>query len=407
MSRRNPLAKWVLPTVIDPPERVCYVVQVPNERQHIAAFLGAIADLASWYSWKEDPAHTAKDVAKVWRDIFDALISRECSMIGGDDVQFRQNGCKLEFSIDCVHWNTLYDPTECIQQIAGQPGGGGTLGPGDCREYDVKLDGNGQWLLPVPVSTGDTVEVTAATGGWYDGATLTWRCPDGFVYILGACGGATTTESGDPINTAPHMSLLLKLLTTTPAYAEALTGIYTVPGGVVNKNLSFQANDDNLADNAGSISFHVKVCNNETPLAWCQTFDLTAASLPTGFHLDFGTHVTGTGIVSAAVGGAQAIVAGLSFTATDLITAEVETCFSTTPTGGGAGSADAIRLSGSVLHWIDLGDVYSGCVNHTWAGALHADEIYMNPSGTGATITITTIKLTGTGTSPFGADNCP
>lgn len=69
MARRNPPAKWTLPTVVNPPTRKCFTVLVPNEDYHIAAFRGALLALGSAYNWQDDDLHTAKDVAAVWRSI--------------------------------------------------------------------------------------------------------------------------------------------------------------------------------------------------------------------------------------------------------------------------------------------------------------------------------------------------
>lgn len=69
MSRRNPPAKWTLPAIINPPTRKCFTILVPNEAYHIAAFRGALLDLASATNWADDPDHLAKDVADVWKDV--------------------------------------------------------------------------------------------------------------------------------------------------------------------------------------------------------------------------------------------------------------------------------------------------------------------------------------------------
>lgn len=403
-------SRWALPAVIDPPDRLCAVVPVPNDREHIAAFMGALYDLAKAYAWQNDASHTAMQVAAVWLNIWENIRLGNCALgAGGDDVQFRQNGCKLEFSIDCVHWQTLYDPTACINAIAAQPGGGGIIQPGDCREYDVTLRGNDQWLLPVPVSTGFTVTVSAATGGWYDGATLVWRCPDGRVYLLGACGGATVTEPGDPINTAPHMTLLTRLDTTGPQWFEILTGTYTVPAAVTNVNLTFQANDSGLADNAGSITFHVKVCNANAADTWCYDWDFTAAGPFNGLSFGaYGHHVAGVGLVSDTVfGSSKSIIASLLWADRTITHAEITTCFDQAPSGGGAGSTDVIYLNGVAGVYIDINDIYVGCTTHTWDGSVVADQLYMNPSGALAgDIKITHAKIRGLGANPFGADTC-
>lgn len=73
MGRRNSLAKWTLPTVIDPDERRCMMIPVPDDPYHVAAFRGALLHLSEAYKWADDPDHKAREVALVWRDIIDGL----------------------------------------------------------------------------------------------------------------------------------------------------------------------------------------------------------------------------------------------------------------------------------------------------------------------------------------------
>lgn len=73
MPRRNPPAKWMLPDVVDPPDSICMSLQVPNNRYHIAAFRGALWNLASAINWADDIDHTAKEVAQVWRNVIDNM----------------------------------------------------------------------------------------------------------------------------------------------------------------------------------------------------------------------------------------------------------------------------------------------------------------------------------------------
>jgi len=271
MSKRFPRAKYVLPAIVNP-VKICTTVMVPNEPQHIAAFLGAIRGLGSAVNWQDDIGHTAKDVANVWRDVFDLIVMGNCAQAGSDDVQFRQNGCKLEFSIDCVNWQTLYDPTDCIAQLTGQPGPGGDIPANDCRSYTLVLQANQRLLLPVSVQAGNIITVTGQSGGASDGTT-SWNCPDGTPYVLGACVGAPGHAGGDPSGTAYHMELLA--LVDGIYYAVGSDGDgFIVPTGTSVVALEFTVNDSDLSDNSGSYSFTVEVCNTPTA-TWTRDFDFT------------------------------------------------------------------------------------------------------------------------------------
>lgn len=199
-------------------------------------------------------------------------------------------GCGVQWSEDNGdNWETI-DLSECINSIAngaigqaiddgllqragGQPSPSAPPDTGACVTHHVKLSGNDVWLCPSPVSSWDTITVTNGSGGWGDGIIVdAWACPDGTQYALGTCGSENDTVTEDPLNTAPHMCLIGKVVST---YFDAFRDGYTVPPGVVDQPFILQANDSLLSDNLGSIEFDVEVCSNNAP-AGCYEFDFTA-----------------------------------------------------------------------------------------------------------------------------------
>ncbi len=64
-----------LPLVIDPPTR-CVSFDIPDDENHIAAFWGALQELAYWFSWERDDAHTGVQVSTVWMNVIDAAHTR-------------------------------------------------------------------------------------------------------------------------------------------------------------------------------------------------------------------------------------------------------------------------------------------------------------------------------------------
>jgi len=308
MTRRNPPAKWVLPDVIDPPERVCYQIQVPDNLYHKAAFFGALLDLAAAYKWADDPAHTAKDVAAVWMAIFNNL--RVCppntnpagfAGAGGGDDEFmiRQNPdnpCLLENSVNGVDWCVWADLSLCSG--TKQPGNGApqpTPG-GGCANYKGALNANGQYLVPTVVSAGDTVEFSNLQGAG-SGSGISWHCPDGSLFFAGACvGGTGATDGGDPAPTIDHMAIIFQIGAT---WYNANDGTITVPGGVSNAQIFVQVNDSDLTDNFGDYVFDVQVCNNQTP-AWSKTFNFALGGLQGWVVEDVGTFTPGSGITQQA-----------------------------------------------------------------------------------------------------------
>lgn len=265
-------SRLVLPKTVDPEKTRCFVVTVPDEPYHIAAFKGAIFRLAKAYTWQNDTAHTAKAVAAVWMKIFDTL--QECATMfpvevggaGGDDeIMIRQNPdnpCELQSSADGTNWCTFADFSKCFN--FGTQGGPGAPQPptgGGEQQYCNALSASGLLLLPTLVNTGDVITLSASGAGW-DGAEFDfgplWRCPDGEQFIAGACVGFTTLDGGDPVPTSPHMCLLYLIGST---YYEA-TPTFTVPGGVINQQVQIQVNDISLTNNQGSYQICATVQNN-------------------------------------------------------------------------------------------------------------------------------------------------
>jgi len=270
MPKQKPM-KWPLPVAVHPTETVCYTVHVPKDRAYIGAFLGAMFLLSKPYAWADDPDHTAVEVGAVWRKIFDNLLKGDCpgrncppvNFIEDDMPTFRQEGCLLQTQCADGEWVTIYDPSACIVAGASQPPPGGTPEPGACLEYDVVLQANSKWQLPVAVDNGDIVTITGAAGGWSDGTINPWHCPDGNNYILGACvPGTAGFDGADPVPSKNHMRLVA--LTSTQGY-DAFNTVIGFSGYSSPDTLTFQANDSTLGDDAGSISFHVKICKAALP----------------------------------------------------------------------------------------------------------------------------------------------
>ena len=181
MGKRNPRARWILPEVVDPPDRICYTVAVPNERQHIAAFKGALLNLASATQWADDEAHTAKQVALVWRDIFDNLCSHEPGE-GGD--------CCMDEP--CTDVNIPFDP-----DLDGR--------------FTMHVIGGMFNVAPTYVRPGDVLTLIGASGVWRDGMLFVtdqsnWYRFDGGDYtdIL----TPAPTSATDILTEIPHMALI-------------------------------------------------------------------------------------------------------------------------------------------------------------------------------------------------------
>lgn len=282
MTHRHPRAQWVLPINIDPSTSTCYMVPVPDDPFHKAAFLGALATLGSGMSWQDDDAHSAKDVAAVWRTIADNL--EPCEMV---NIRLKPTDfCVIQLSLDGgVTWSDVADLSSCAHAAAideigqaidrgdlsggGQQPGQGSGVSGQCYDYDLTIQGNNRWNSPVSVEAGDLITITKASGAWSSVTPLgAWHCADGENYVLGQCAAGGVTETTDPAPSVLHMRLIGNLPgdTTTP-YFDMYNTAYVVPVGVVLGDFFLQANDSALADNQGSVTLHVQICKNPDVVA--------------------------------------------------------------------------------------------------------------------------------------------
>lgn len=286
MSRKITAAKWVLPTVIDPADRLCVQIKIPNERMHRAAFFGALQILGSASFWADDPLHKAREVALVWRDVIDKITFCIQSINIEDHMpHYRQVGCVLE--VECVNgeWAVLYDPTDCIQELiraaSGQEEPAGDITPGETvEECDIVMLANGRYIFPYKVSPGDTVTVTQASGGVYGRpGQFHWFCPSGQDYVFGLCTGSGDDVAGVGFPMPGELAMRL-IAEYSGVFYDAFNTTFVIPTGVPVGDLQFQVNDTDLSDNAGSVTFCVAVSHpvdtsqNFEEYDWVVTLDL-------------------------------------------------------------------------------------------------------------------------------------
>jgi hypothetical protein len=330
MSVRNPRAKWVLPLVVNPPTHTDWCVPVPDDPFHRAAFLGALQNLGAAYLWQDDPAHTAKAAAKVWRDIIDNLVKcMEPTPIAGIE---QGDFMPLRVDCDCNVFVTCCDGTEkqilTSEQVQAaiqgssqngapqpQPGGG-------CQIYKGSLIAGQLQLLPTVVNSGDTIQIVSA-----DGATtednVGWQCPfDGGAYFAGSCLAIFGHDASSFIPATARGKLILYI---DGVYYDPV-GVFTVPGGIVNKTPMLVLNYDPAFSQSGTITYEVEVCNNSLA-EYTHVFDFKTG--PHGFvfqgdlngPLPLGQIVAGIGMVftsghrgSDAVAGIHAVLTHAAFT---------------------------------------------------------------------------------------------
>jgi len=425
MSIRNPRAKWALPDVVNPRDRLCLKIEVPMERMHIAAFRGAIWNLCSAINWQDDPDHTAKEVANVWRTVYDNI--KFCDNVpesNGIEVEDNEMNLRVKPDDPCIiqircgedDWQDWYDPRICIADgVVTNPSPDGSLEAGECKEFTATLRGNDKWILPIPVSAGYVVTISDTSGGWaFDG--VNWRCPDGRVYALGTCSGAPAAAgAGYPLPTARIGRLIVGI---DEAFYDAYNTTFSVPVGVTSSDMIFQMNDDELVDNTGSVSFKVKVCRAASE--WCHTFNFAVSD--GGFHaVDVAVGVSANW--SAGVGWAYSDFqnpAGNYYRAVSIAKEFVEAALTmirvkynlsgkqaySDPTGGSDVEVNGVSYYGVTLQDLEEG---TGIVVEVPVSVPDATSIFAEFNSSGdfpsaeyhGSIVITSIEICGTGANPF------
>lgn len=396
------------PSDLNPPDTVCLQIEIPNDRQWIAAFYDAVEQLSYWYAWDRDDAHTGREVAARWWRAF--LTIRKCREAapkdgccdGSEETLIRQNPdnpCLLESSSDGIHWCTLFDQSLCTPEN-GQPGSGARQPlPGGGEEcYHADFPATMQWNLPTVVSAGDTIEVKNTGGQATDAPNHVWYCPNGQLFFAGKCISTPFTQGGDPAAAANHMTIVCQISGVWYSCDSPIT----VPGGVSSAPVVFQVNDGTLSDNSGGYNFDVCVTNNGVG-TWESTLDFTLdpySSIKTG---GLGTWVAGTGYQGQSNGFQPYVIQPyFDFSAAELTGYEIHyNCSAHSGTSDGSGIYVVATSSGYLDGITAL--VNGTNVIRTGAGDKPgATEVQptLNSGATGSQVTMTKLILRGKGTKP-------
>lgn len=425
--RKNPPAKWVLPDVVNPTDTVCFKVKVPNNKFHIAAFRGAMQALASAYKWQDDLAHTAKDVAQVWRKVADEIekcgdnptpttkfieeweddLTLHCNIRWHDGVLQVTNGCDCDGN---PIWSDVCGK-EGTDSGNSQPGGTTRPDAGKSKCYSFTLNANGTWKLPFYVRDGDIITITNAEGGMWSDGTPNWYCPDGNQNILGVCTGIHATDGGDPDPSIDHMRVIYSVGST---FYDGYNTTNTLPDGTGNQDLIFQANDASLSDNQGSVTLTVCVENGSTPAdtGWCKAFDFTVSDWgwnpltdginPVGqYNAGVGWGDTGNPLAVGMQIFAPIAPPDTVFTRC-VVQMDAQTSGDPSPRCFGMNSDGSVDLGGGIVD--DL-QIYDFTFTSPYTGT-RVLIVYGPGSGSPTPYIITAITLHGTGPNPYGADNC-
>lgn len=434
-------SRWTLPRIVHPQKYRRFVICVPDEQFYIAAFQGLLIELTYSKNWQRDVDHTAAVVSRVWQHALEDVLCDTCGTpVLIDESDYEMSLCEqLRFNttthklqaLCCGEWVNISGQGADVPGGGDQPGGGTEQpGVGGCQTYHGKLNANGQWYLPTVVSAGDTIQLDNVRGAGYDGTVSPWHCPNGDTFFGGACvGGTGGPAGGDPAAAANHMEIVLHV---SGVWYRPLNGAITVPGGVSLADAYLQVNDSALSDNAGSYTFDVIVCNNQTPV-WCHYFDFALDTY--GFSVvvpgsqvsgDSGHWVAGTGFVygdsvqSGPFYFRRVVIQRAGITPFDITKMDILGDLTKGPftNGGDLGIEGAVVASAVatdlVLH---ANPAISDGNGQTWSGASNVsgvDTLFAliccsatgPANSTSGNAVIKGLRVYGTGANPFSTSNC-
>lgn len=137
-SKRQRLAGYRLPAVIDVEETTCISFNIPNDREYIAAARGAIYELLNWVHWEKSyvPGDTrASQAAALMRKVILPSFQVGGCPMPFDVRQNEENPCILEKTEDGENWDEFANLRKCKPKIRILPDG----------TVEVWDEVNGEW----------------------------------------------------------------------------------------------------------------------------------------------------------------------------------------------------------------------------------------------------------------------
>jgi hypothetical protein len=109
MANRRP--PWNIPAIIDPPNRRCIQMMIPDDPEHIAIFWGVVRSLSDWQRWERESTKSGTLVAQVWRDVVYSIDWSKMSCCPEPTNQRYNSDGILEVSYD---GGITYDPAPAL-----------------------------------------------------------------------------------------------------------------------------------------------------------------------------------------------------------------------------------------------------------------------------------------------------
>jgi len=298
---------YTIPDVIDPGGVRCVKVYIPDSLQWLQIFAAVMDTMCHWKNYELLGDTSAAQCAALMRSIMQQYNSFEsCS----DGIVYHGIEQELDMGLridcDCNVWITCCDGTEmqlaskAMVDSIGQLGSGATQpAVGGCATYHGNVNGNGLWVLPTLVNTGDVITLTNMAGATYNPANSAWYCPDGKQFFGGVCTPYPITAGGNPMPAVSSGKLIAKIGST---YYDIQGAGFTVPAGVASAVLTLQFNYASIATSSGNVNFDITACNNGGGTTYNHLLNFLAASNGFSLEVDSGNTPTTNGVYTLGSG---------------------------------------------------------------------------------------------------------
>jgi len=255
----------------------------------IPYLLGAIHQLCVERTYTEDRERAAREAGNLLATF---ILAEACPEPEPGGIEMEdcmgccirvQNGHLQTFS--CGEWQDV-PGGDLTALAAGSPQpADGVPQPeaGECENFLGLVVYGQRWRLPVPVSAGDVVTVSDATGAvqGYTTDVVIWRGANGLWSLGGQLIGGTELYDGlNPMPAVPRDALIAWDGTNyydVSAAADGGSVDITIEPGIVNANLMFMVNMNNDVG-TGDFGFQTMICKADAPSAFSHVFDFRTAN---------------------------------------------------------------------------------------------------------------------------------
>lgn len=423
MANRRP--DFQIPIVINPPERRCIQISVPDDEQHLQIFAGLIRQLSDWQRWQRDPLKRGTLVAQVWREVWENIDwnGEDCMGCCPEPTNRRYNSeGQLEVSYDGgITWSLAPDADSRMSGIISPPLAGEDgdekrcIGAASGMEYvkqnlidDLSAGAN---YADINAAIIAIIVVLGVTG---IGVLIAAAAAAIFIAGVSAVQAAFTAGVWDDFQCILYCNSEDDASFTVAGWERVKADILSTFTGVVSAVLYNWVNSVGTVGLTNSLRSGFATASDcsacECEIDWCYEWEnleqspewFMATSQPFGNYGYLYTDGWGTSQIGGVMGtrpdGYSAMIIQSNLTSSNIQQVEVWT------TGG----APTLRRVG-------FPNTYSGFVNMsfvvdhwivTGSWTVTQLRIFFECGSLNNPCKLTKIRLSGLGANPFGEDNC-